>query len=667
MSLKAIRKAARSIPIFVLSVFLIAAAASFAIVAGTADQLRYERRLAFERLATENQARVRTFEQYVLRTLDLAEVEAQHARMLSRSGGDKKIEDASRTTFSPFSGVVVIRGRQVIANKDEFVLLDSERDRLVEMASATPYNLYVSPPQKFSALPGEQIAVVAKANGSEPVVALFLEPKRFTQFANDIPFATNDLISLIGLDGITRARRNGQVLSSGEPVKGLVMERQLKSPNGSYVGPSVLDGKERIFSHRRISEYGLFATSGRPLELISMRIAHRRTSLWVAMTIAVLVISIAAAISIFMRVRREQRLGALLRANRRLSEAQQIGQIADWDYDPKNDRLVLSDHLLRMYGRPPNDAPLKLDVVRKYLRDGEVSVVEKGLNKVITHGVAATWEIDVVLPTGAQSKRRITAVPVRNKDGEIIAVHGTDQDITAEGKVRDLELKISEAARLNSMNALAATLAHELNQPLGVAINYINAAKKRPSASGDQKLEKFLDNANSQLDHLARIVASARELAVHAGSSVEEVDLEYVVNSTVALLRAAVKRKVDFSVSAQDDLPRVLANGAQIKQVLFNLAKNGIEAVPSDRKPLIAFQISREENRIRFEVEDNGDGSWNLANDPFAAMNTTKKHGLGLGLSLARTIIESHGGKIWIEKTGSEGTVVAFELEVVEN
>ncbi len=665
MSLYPVKKATRSVWLFVLTVLATASVACFAVIAGISDQLRYERLRAFQQLATENQARVRTFEQYVLRTLDLAVVTAHHARMLASSGNLKMIDGHSRRGFSPFSAVVVIRGREVISNKDDVTLSEDERDRLVAMASASRYDLYVSAPQRFSTLSGEQIAIVSRANRAEPVVVLFLEPRRFTQFANDIPFASNDLISLIGLDGITRARRSGTLLSSGEPVRGLVMERQRKNPNGSYVGPSVLDGIQRYFSHRRISEYGLFATSGRPLELISTRIAHRRTSLWVAMTVSVLVIILAAFITIVMRLRRQRRLDALLTANRRLNEAQQIGQIADWDFDPKNDRLFLSDHLLRMYHRPPNPTPLKLAVIRKYVRDRDISNIEKGLAQVLKEGLPATWELKVILPTGEKSTRRITAVPVRNDAGEIIAAHGTDQDITAEAKVRDLELKLSEAARLDSMNALAATLAHELNQPLGVAMNYINAAKKRPAIAADEKLGKYLENADNQLDHLARIVSSARELAVHAGSSVEEVDLEYAVTSTVALLRSAIKRRAHYSVLLQADLPRVLANGAQIKQVLFNLGKNGIEAVPPDRKPQIAFRVARADDRIRFEVEDNGNGSWNVDNDPFAAMSTTKKHGLGLGLSLARTIVESHGGKIWVEKTGSEGTVVAFFLEFV--
>jgi two-component system sensor kinase FixL len=135
-----------------------------------------------------------------------------------------------------------------------------------------------------------------------------------------------------------------------------------------------------------------------------------------------------------------------------------------------------------------------------------------------------------------------------------------------------------------------------------------------------------------------------------------------IFDTVVPLLRSlwnGRRAQIDVTVAPGEEL--VFCNPAQIKQVLFNLGKNGLEALPEDAEPKLSFRVQRgEAGGTKFSVADNGPGI--SVGDPFAAMSSSKQGGLGLGLALARTIVEAHGGRIWIEKTGPEGTVVAFEI-----
>lgn len=652
---------------FYAVVLVVSLALSLAVILGIGNQIRFEKEQALRQIAATNQSRVGAFEQYVARTLEFASAVAGNARLATSAEQLQRLDHGGAGN-SPFHAVLRIDGEQELSSRPNVRLNTEQRLQLAQMAVSSPHPYWVSPPIEVAGSPDRLLAIVTRANSQEPFAVVLLAPSKFTQFADEFQFERDDLISMIGLDGVTRVRRTGPKISGGEPVKGLVMQRQQASPNGSYIGPSVLDGKVRYFTHRRLPSYGLFVTSGRPIELISARIANRKFTLLLFLAFALVTILASAVAAIVYRRRRQKELLNLVESNRRLQEAQRIGKIGDWNLRLADEKLFWSEELLRMYGRPPGESVSYVDDAMRYVGDQEAARIQECLARVISEREPASWDVEVRLENGEESFRRVNAAPILDAHGVVVGIQGTDQDITSEVKVRNLEARLAELARLDAMSALAATLAHELNQPLGVAMNYIGASLARATVAGDPQLEKFLMAADGQLDHLSQIVTSARDLVAHAGNNVEVVDFMQLFSSTQELIRGGdVKSRIKFGSDVAAGLPPVLANSAQIKQVLFNLGRNAIESVPPSRRPMIAFRAFRDQQAVRIEVEDNGEGFAEFSEDPFAAMTTSKATGLGLGLSLARTIVEGHGGRIWIDRTGPSGTTISFTLEAAEN
>jgi two-component system sensor kinase FixL len=336
--------------------------------------------------------------------------------------------------------------------------------------------------------------------------------------------------------------------------------------------------------------------------------------------------------------------------------------MGDWDYFPAEDRLQWSDNLRAMYGGRNDEDVFKLADTSRYLNPADAERVASEIQAVLK-GETRTYDVEVRMPDGRTSMRRIVAAPVRDASGQIIGAHGTDQDITKDAQLREAEARLQELARLESMNALTATLAHELNQPLAIASNYLSAAARHArQLESAGKVTEMIAEGHKQILHLAQIISAARDLVAHSSSHLVEMPVKDIFDAVVPLLRSLWNgRRAQIDVTVEPGMELVFCNSAQIKQVLFNLGKNGLEAVPEDEEPKLSFRVQRgEADGTRFSVADNGPGI--SVGDPFAAMSSSKQGGLGLGLALARTIVEAHGGRIWIEKTGPEGTVVAFEI-----
>lgn len=653
-------------------VILAAAFAIFVVIGLTAQQLTYERQQATLRVRRENESRVQSFEQYVLRTLEVAELATRHVDHMTRLSPLRQSPDLfvdDQTIRSPvFTKVVINRGDFGIASTDSSDHIDPVANaQLLAIAQGARGKLTVTAPMSILGM-RSQIAIVrdlpAAKNG---FVAIFIDPRRFTQFADDITFAKEDVISLIGLDGVTRARRTGREMTAGEIVSGLVMTRQRLAPNGTYFGPSVLDHIPRYFSHRRLARFNLFATSGMPESLITERVGQRRKVQLGIMAAAILAIFALALLLLAFIRRRQEKLEQLFRSNRQLNEAQRIGSMGDWDYYPAVDELHWSENLRRMYGRESSEAISNLAEVSRYTQEAAFSRVHNELGRILETGKGSLWEIEVVLGSGERSCRRIVASPIVGEHGAIVGVHGTDQDITSEIKVRALENRLHELARLDSIRALAATFAHELNQPLGAAANYLGAATRLldKRAGAHAKVAEYLESAKDQVEHMGQMIGSARDLVVHSGSNSQEAAVRKVLEGVILLLRGTEgTRQAAYRTEVGPGAETILANIAQLKQVLFNLSRNAIEAVPVTRMPSVEFAVSLNSDGLtQFEIADNGSGFPTSINDPFTTLSTTKESGLGLGLSLARTIVEAHGGRIWIKRSAPDGSTLAFTLQ----
>lgn len=654
-----------------LLVILVALAAVLTVIGLTAEQLKFEREQTAHSVLRENQFRVRSFEQYVLRTLEVADVAARHVEQVVRQTPRQALKvalDADQTLRAPMFTTMVlhIEGSSLITARSAIGVTSEIHARLKEAARHSAGRVRVTGPLAVAGAP-PQVAVVRNLPSyKNGYVAIFIDPRRFTQFADDIPFAEQDLISLIGLDGRTRARRTGDKFSTGELIAGLAMQRQLAAPNGSYVGPSVLDGIPRYFSHRRLSRFDLFVTSGVPSTLVGERVAQRRSVQLAIMMAAILAILGASVVLLAFIERGRRHIDRLKMSNRRLIEAQKVGLMGDWDYYPARDQFYWSENLRRMYGRESHADVSSLSEWQRYTGAGGLTRMRCEFRRITEYGERAVWQMEATLGSGEKSCRRFVAAPIF-ADGQIVGIHGTDQDISKEVKLRLLEDRLVELARLDSMRALAATFAHELNQPLAAAANYL-AAAARSLAQGDSspsKVNKYLGLAKDQIHHMGQIVSGARELVSHSGSSIQEVSIPGILDELVVLLKGTEDaRGVLLQRQVSKDLAPIRANVAQLKQVLFNLSRNAIEAVPLNRTPAITHSVGcNPDGLVQFEVSDNGAGFVMSDNDPFATLSTTKPGGLGLGLSLARTIVEAHGGRIWIKQSGPSGSTVAFTLQ----
>jgi signal transduction histidine kinase len=642
----------------------------------TARQVEGDRRSAIGSEIRQNQARVQIFQQYVLRSLEIGKVATDQLSERLEAEGATSAKAASGVVNSSFlprmdyvEGVAVSLGEADNLVAGGMSLSPANWRLLRTFAHSQSTDVAITPP--FAAANGIQFVALSRrfrSGGRQGFIAILFQPHHMLDFSREVQFDQDDLVSLIGLDGITRARREGAHFSTGQHLQGrLVMQRQARAPNGSYYGPSSLDGRWRIFSHRRIPEYGVFATSGVSMDQLIATLEARRHFQLAMLGAAVAAIIAAAGLLVAGIGQRRRQLAILSAANAKLNEAQRIGGMGDWDYWPSTDELVWSDNLCALYGRDRANRITAFKAFEETIDKTSREEVQAGLRSICRTGEAASWDVVATLAGGRKSHRRIVAEPVLDQSGEVVRIHGVDQSTDQERHMTQLQERLAGHARLDAMNALAATLAHELNQPLGVAANFVAAARRRMrSAPDDPQGFDYLDQAEEQIVAVAEIIGAARQ-SLSGGSADSCIySIADAVERACLLIRghpdeSRVRIKVQIDPAADE----AVGNMALVKQVIHNLVKNAIEAIPKGRRGEVIVSTAPDiGGAILFvSVQDNGDG---IANgiDPFTALGTHKEGGLGLGLALSRTIVESQGGRIWIEQSNKRGTIVTFSLPV---
>ena len=260
-----------------------------------------------------------------------------------------------------------------------------------------------------------------------------------------------------------------------------------------------------------------------------------------------------------------------------------------------------------------------------------------------------------------------------NQKGEIIGTLSSGQDIS-ERKRAEEDAKIhhrdmAHVMRLSTMGEMATGMAHELNQPLTALISYCGTARSLANSlpSPSQKLDNILARASEQAHRAAGIIRHLREFVSKDNKQRESFELDRAIQDIIAFLKWEVQEsgvEIEFHPGGQSG--KIRADKIQIEQVLVNLVWNSLEAIGQAKTPNGRIVIQTRLlpiDRIEVTVRDNGPGiQAAMVGKIFEQFQTSKKTGMGIGLSLSRTIIDVHGGKLWVDQNYKGGALFGFEL-----
>lgn len=255
-----------------------------------------------------------------------------------------------------------------------------------------------------------------------------------------------------------------------------------------------------------------------------------------------------------------------------------------------------------------------------------------------------------------------------------VAYYTIFRDTTASkralAEVQKAQAELAHLSRITTMGELASSIAHEINQPIGAIVTNGNAAvrwlaQKPPVLEGaGEALDCIVRDAN----RAAQIIGRIRALLSKNPTPRVHVDVNEVIREVLPLTRFETSRRgVAITADLAGQLPAVLGDRVQVQQVLLNLIMNSLDAMNAitDRPRELRIKSSRNPDSISVQVQDSGHG-WEPHHPSaiFDAFFTTKKDGIGMGLTISRSIVESHGGRLWAERAAPHGAILNFTLPI---
>ena len=255
---------------------------------------------------------------------------------------------------------------------------------------------------------------------------------------------------------------------------------------------------------------------------------------------------------------------------------------------------------------------------------------------------------------------------MRDDAGKPVRLLGIGRDISRRKLAEETALRANaallRAARLSVLGEVATTIAHEVNQPVGAAKNYLQAAR---CAVTDRATLAILDKVDAQLSRTTATVRKVREFAAHHALELRPEGVRSLIDEACALgLLDAAPRLVTVTQSIPDSLPKVVVDRVQIQQVLINLVRNAVEALEGmPRRQIHISAVAAGSATVEIAVADTGSGlPEEIRSRLFTAFTTTKPNGTGLGLSTSRSIVEAHGGRLVAEDRPDGGTIFRLAL-----
>src|SRR6202140_115083 len=341
-----------------------------------------------------------------------------------------------------------------------------------------------------------------------------------------------------------------------------------------------------------------------------------------------------------------------------------------WRLD--TDEITFSEQLYRIH-EFDRDSPVTLERIRSRIHSEDLSLLSEKIERARAGGDSAlNYEIRLRMPNGSVKYVRTVAHGTRDRDGrpEII---GAVQDVTerrlAEEALSEAQSDLAHVTRVTSLGVLTASIAHEVNQPLSGIITNAGTclrmlAAEPPNVEGARETAKrTLRDGNRASELITRL----RALFSKKESTTEPVDLNEATQEVIALSLSELQRnRVILRPEFADDLPVVTGDRVQLQQVILNLLKNASDAMSAvnDRPRQLQIRTERgTDDEVRLTVQDAGVGIDPQAMERlFQAFYTTKNDGMGIGLSVSRSIIERHHGRLWAEPNDGPGATFSFSI-----
>jgi PAS domain S-box-containing protein len=348
-----------------------------------------------------------------------------------------------------------------------------------------------------------------------------------------------------------------------------------------------------------------------------------------------------------------------------LQESQRIGHMGSWAYNVSSGELLASPELLRIFGRDPDQEKPIMEMFRSNVHPEDRAYVDDTIDKAMCEKSDFAIDHRIVLPDGSIKHVYSTAHRVFDDSNTLVEYIGTVMDVTerkrSEEALRRAQADLAHINRVTTMGELTASLAHEVNQPIAAAVTNANTclrwlARDQPDLQEAREAAMRIVKDGTRA---AEIITRVKLLFKKGSPERELVDVNAVVREMIVILRGeATRYSISFRTELEADLPQVMADRVQLQQVFMNLMLNALDAMKSvEGKREVTVQSQRTENEhILLSVSDTGVGlPLEQTDQIFEAFFTTKIQGIGMGLSISRSIVESHGGRLWAGNNSPRG------------
>jgi PAS domain S-box-containing protein len=359
-----------------------------------------------------------------------------------------------------------------------------------------------------------------------------------------------------------------------------------------------------------------------------------------------------------------------------LAEAQRLSHTGSWAWSPPpGDIRYWSEECYRVQGFDPKGGQPRFEEFFQRVHPDDQARIAEVIERAVREKEEFEFDYRIIHPGGEIRDARSVGHPILGPIGDLVEFVGTIIDVTdrrqaekERERLREAQADLAHVSRMTAMGELTASLAHEVNQPITAAVNGASTCIRwltREDPDLGEAREAALGvirNAKRAADIINRI----RSISKKGESKRQLADVSELIREMIALLRSETNRySISVRTELDPELPKVMADSVQVQQVLMNLIMNGIDAMKDvDRGRELAIRSQWADNRmLMISVSDTGVGlPPQLADRIFDAFFTTKSHGIGMGLRISRSIVESHGGRLWAADNSPRGASFYFTL-----